>query len=452
MAGPHPSWLDRFRGDKRSYTLNSLISLGGYAITSALTFLFGIVSARALGPTGNGVLSLFLVLVSTVPVILNIGLGQAAVFAVNRYKASIRGVTSELWTVAWLWGGVAAAGVAVSCVLWNLHSPGGALNPLLISAAVLLTPPLLAKHYSEYIYASLHRFGWNAMVLISELALRLVLFAAFMSWPGGIEGAVLAVVIASLGATALGWCNIIVNFGIPRMAPRLRILRPLFSYGWVNHFSVLLAHLNLRVDQFLIAAALPVRELGIYVTAVTLAELPIKIATALSKVLFAKVASSSGSEATQLTSATLRILMTLAWIIAAIVWLLREQLVVVVYGRGYKEAGQALVWLLPGAVLFNYVQILGSDLAGRGYPNASVLAGAVGLITGVVANLILIPRLGIAGAAISTSLGYVLNSVVVIFRYCRLTGESPWRLVFATRSDVRAITFWLMTYIGRTHG
>ncbi|MFZ5494497.1 MAG: lipopolysaccharide biosynthesis protein [Verrucomicrobiota bacterium] len=445
MGSPDILKLVRFSKRERSYSTNSLVSLGGYAITSVLTLGFGIIAARALGPDGNGKLSLLLVIMSTVPVLINGGLGQAAVYAINRQKASVEAVANELWTTAWIWGGISAVGVLIGCAIWNLKSPG-LFSVLVICVAVLLTPPLLARNYAEYLYTAMHRFGWQAVVLMVDLVLRLVLFTALIHWRGGVDGAVLAVTVAALVSTSLGWANLMANLGRPRMAPLLPTLRPLLSYGWINHLSVLAGHLNLRVDQFLIAAALPVRELGVYVTAVTLAELPLKIATAVSKVLFAKVASSNANEATQLTSATLRIVMTLAWMIAALVWLLRDPLVVAVYGTGYADAGLALAWLLPGAVLFNYVQILNSDLAGRGYPMASAVAGAAGLVTGVVANLTLTSRIGIAGAAISTSMGYAVNSGVVIYRYCQLTGEPPTRLLWVTWSDVQKIVVLLQTY------
>ena len=438
----------QFTGVSKSYAASSLVSIGSYAITSILTLGFGIMAARALGPDGNGELSLLLVVLSTVTVLINVGFGQIAVFSINQNQASAQSVASELWTTAWIWGGFTAIGILIGGSLWNLVSPG-TFSPLLIGVAVLLTPPLLAKHYAEYLFVSLHRFGWLGVVLASELALRLALFGVLMRWPGGVEGAILTVVIAALGSTALGWGKLIGILGAPRITLRLPTLQPLFSYGMVNYISVLFAHLNLRVDQFLIAAVLPVRELGVYVTAVTLAELPIKIATALSKLVFVSAAALSASDANRLTSATLRIVITLAWMLAAVVWLFRAPIVEVIYGPGYAGAELALAWLLPGAALFSYVQILGSHLAGRGYPRACVLAGAAGLVTGVVANLTLTPHFGIAGAAMSTSLGYAVSSAVVLFSYCKLTGQSPTLLVVATWPDVRMIVGRLRPHAAR---
>jgi O-antigen/teichoic acid export membrane protein len=72
--------------------------------------------------------------------------------------------------------------------------------------------------------------------------------------------------------------------------------------------------------------------------------------------------------------------------------------------------------LLPGALCMAVQSILGNDLAGRDYPMAIVWIWTALLITNVALNLIWIPRYGIAGAAASSTVAYVL-SLFLMGRY-----------------------------------
>jgi O-antigen/teichoic acid export membrane protein len=59
---------------------------------------------------------------------------------------------------------------------------------------------------------------------------------------------------------------------------------------------------------------------------------------------------------------------------------------------------------MPGVVALSISKILTSDLAGRGLLQYGAYSSAISLVATVVCDLLLIPKWGIAGAAVASNL------------------------------------------------
>ncbi|MCY3788123.1 MAG: polysaccharide biosynthesis C-terminal domain-containing protein, partial [Gemmatimonadetes bacterium] len=70
-----------------------------------------------------------------------------------------------------------------------------------------------------------------------------------------------------------------------------------------------------------------------------------------------------------------------------------------------------------------------AKLMGEGYPSMTLWAPGIALAANVALNLWLIPKLGLRGAALSTSLAYALWGVLTASYYLRLN-QLGWRAVF----------------------
>jgi O-antigen/teichoic acid export membrane protein len=62
--------------------------------------------------------------------------------------------------------------------------------------------------------------------------------------------------------------------------------------------------------------------------------------------------------------------------------------------------------LLPGVILLGGAKVLTNEIAGWGYPHYNSFNAGVALILTVILDLILIPRFGILGAALASSISY----------------------------------------------
>jgi O-antigen/teichoic acid export membrane protein len=82
--------------------------------------------------------------------------------------------------------------------------------------------------------------------------------------------------------------------------------------------------------------------------------------------------------------------------------------------------------MLPGLMATGFGSVLNTKLAGEGYPPLTIWAAAAALLTNVLLNLAMIPTWGLEGAAISTSVAYILWAAIVTIGFQRRTGVA-WR-------------------------
>jgi Na+-driven multidrug efflux pump len=95
------------------------------------------------------------------------------------------------------------------------------------------------------------------------------------------------------------------------------------------------------------------------------------------------------------------------------------------------------VLLLPGIVAFAPVKVLAAYLAGAGQPRLFLVVSVSSLAVTIVLDLLMIPTLGIAGAATASSASYVTAAAVMLWVFRRTTGVSFRQTLILTSEDVR---------------
>ena len=86
----------------------------------------------------------------------------------------------------------------------------------------------------------------------------------------------------------------------------------------------------------------------------------------------------------------------------------RAVLVPLLVGGSFRDSVGPLRWLLPGAAAFSLQSVLSSYVAARGRPRVVLVAWTIGVVAGIGADLFVIPADGIVGAAVVSSLSYLL--------------------------------------------
>lgn len=97
-----------------------------------------------------------------------------------------------------------------------------------------------------------------------------------------------------------------------------------------------------------------------------------------------------------------------------------RDLVVLLFGGTYAaEAGPVMAWLAPTPVLFGIGYLLSQALFAREDEYGAFLANFISMLVNIGANLVAIPAMGIAGAAMVTSLSLLVRVVVGRYRVVR---------------------------------
>ena len=109
------------------------------------------------------------------------------------------------------------------------------------------------------------------------------------------------------------------------------------------------------------------------------------------------------------------------------------------YSTWSGPVGGALVLLTPGTVAFTVSKVLQADLAARGHLQVCVKAQVLVLAVMVGLDVLLMPDYGAAGAALASTIAYVISTMYTLWAYSRSTGTPTWTCLIVHPSDFRYI-------------
>jgi O-antigen/teichoic acid export membrane protein len=93
-----------------------------------------------------------------------------------------------------------------------------------------------------------------------------------------------------------------------------------------------------------------------------------------------------------------------------------------------------------------------SYINGRGRPGPVSVGAAITLILNLAANVILIPRFGIVGAASASLISYTAMTVMMVFVSCRISGLSPAALIVPRKGEFLMLRSVALIVIARVKG
>jgi O-antigen/teichoic acid export membrane protein len=411
-------------------------------IGSALLSLGTIVLvARTLGPEGQGVYTLALLVSTTLSIGLDLGMGPATVYFVSRGDHSPRRALHNTVSLASLISALAIALVIGVGFIWRHQFFQGmpttviaitaALAPVQIFHGLLLTVLQGMSAFRAYnVMAALPRFivltTLCFLLAINNLTLATSLYAH----------------VFGLGIT----CAVLL-ITLHRMCPKTReprafaaYSRAILSYGLRAYPNNMLLFLTYRADVFMLGAMASTSTVGIYAIALGIAERLWMLSQSIGVVLLPRVARDHkhGTQANNVTPTITRYSMAAVSLCALAVAVLAPTCIPFFLGERYALATPMLWILLPGIVVLSHARILGHDIAGRGRPHVNSLVSGATLVVNVALNALLIPYLAGSGAALASTLAYTCSAMVTTLYYTRLV-QVPWsRTVLLDGADVRA--------------
>jgi O-antigen/teichoic acid export membrane protein len=222
------------------------------------------------------------------------------------------------------------------------------------------------------------------------------------------------------------------------LRPNRKYSIDILKYGVKSHLANIVGFLNYRADTFLLNFFSGVTAVGVYGVSVGIAERMWILSASVSTVLYPKIASMENSDDKRnlLTPLIARHVLLFSFLLSVVVGLLSDYIIGLLYGYEYLESARALRWLMPGVVMTSMSRVLANDIAGRGYPMINLRHSLVALGVNILANIILIPILGVVGVAISSTISYSLVAIIKVISYSRLANVRWQDLLLLTYDDI----------------
>jgi O-antigen/teichoic acid export membrane protein len=412
---------------------------GAQGIQAVCAMLGGILVARFLGPAAKGQLTVLIALGSMAVLLASLGVHQSSIYFLGRHKEDRDAIVSNNTLFALGGALVTTALLAAAGVAFHDQLLSGV--PLTLFFAYLLAVPF--NYVTEFVRRTILGTGKVSIYNVPDLAqgASLLFGTAIVILIFGKHVLPLAVLrVATEGMVAafmLIYLWKVVRF---RMQPSRKVLRQQVGYGVKNYASSLFWLFLFSSDALLVNHFLGNEQTGIYSVAVSLG-LPITMfGSVIGTLVFQRVAADE-DEATRVanTNRVVRVLIPVALALVAAVGVSAQWLIPALYGHAFDHATTALLLLLPGFFALAIETVVMNFLAGDGSPPIVYWGPFIGLVVNLGANLFVIPRWGINGAAVTSSVGYAVVLGLVLGYYLRWTHSRLGAVVLPRREDLRAL-------------
>lgn len=309
------------------------------------------------------------------------------------------------------------------------------VQPIYVLLILFLLPVNLLTAYLSGILLGLQEIIRFNLVSILRVLAALVFQIYSAMQNGGVLGAVQAYMAANILAliVVLWLQRRFISF---KIIDQNLILKKSLNYGMKSYFANLSSFFNYRLDTFIVNFFRGATGVGLYSTGVATAEILWYIPNSVSGALFPKSATLGKEVASTVTARacrqTLLVIIPLTIIFSGV----GSLMIPLVFGIEFQASVLPFLLLLPGVIGLTIGKVIFANLSGRGKPQYATYTSVIALIFTVILDLALIPYIGIAGAAIASSISYVLVALISIYWFVDETRIHWTEVVVPTLADL----------------
>lgn len=300
---------------------------------------------------------------------------------------------------------------------------------LLLSLPAVLTTNIYQGFRS--ILFALYRERYGELLKISRKLLYPLLAILFIFLGYDVAGVIYALIISSLFASTLGYyyTRNRINFNIKNFVGGYQNSgREITSYGSLLLFSMLFTQIHYQADILLVSYFEGGTPTGVYKGVLVIAQFLWIGPKAIQQTMLHNVSNMYSNDNLDQIESIVSKLMDYTLILLILLGIglgvLADPLLTVYYGTGFESGVLPLQILIFGVVVRGLARITNPVLEGAGLLRYSVIASVVASVMNIVLNVILIPKMGIVGAATATSVSY--SSLLIFYSFFTKSELGIW--------------------------
>jgi len=418
-------------------SLGALLQTGfSNVLIQGLYAVSGIISARALGPSGRGMLAAIIMWPQFLSYLLTIGIPASSVYNVRRDPAHRSTYAAAAMAISAIMGSVAVL-LGYLVIPYSLRTYPPAVVHMALLVVFLAPVALLTLSLTELARSS-GIFGYYNFFRVAQPAS--VCVALFLIWKlGGLTywSGALVYLLAGIPFTVWNILWIRSHFR-PSFKGGARPVRSLLNYGVRVWGADLLGTVANQVDRVFVVSMLQPHDMGLYVVAQSAAGLMGVFPNAMAAVLMPRAAGHSVQEIVTLTGRALRVAFAGLLLIALCLFFAGGFLLNLVYGSRFDGAFLVLRILLAEGVLDGLTLVSSQAFLAAGIPGIVTFLQGCGLLTAVPLLLWMVPRWGLQGAAYALLISTACRLTFVLVSF-RTTLKMPPPGIILKQSDIRSL-------------
>ena len=396
----------------------------------ALLLISGVIAAHLLGPTGRGYFAMLVLFPALIVQLGALGIPQSVSNQLARNRLDGPAILRDVRTAAfiqWVFIGCVHAGVlyayargkpddiVIAAICTTIAVPGN-----LLLAYGLAGLQGLQDFRRFNVLRLLPAVGWTTATLV-------LLAADETSFP---------VVLGAWSATNLiaGILSFhvfskLVSRIVPESRGRSYCRREMLAFGLRGMIGHIEPVQNFRVDQLALGLFFPPSVLGFYVVAQAFTNLPRFIAQSIGFIAYPSIAARGDQPlAGKTVIRYLTVLNAISMPLTVVLVFFMPQLVDLLFGPEFSAAVLPAQILMVSSLLWGTRKVILEALRGSGFPQGSTYVELIGYPFLLGVGVILIPKLGTEGMALTVAITNLLGlCTAFFFWHVAVRKESPGR-------------------------
>jgi O-antigen/teichoic acid export membrane protein len=438
------------RSDYSLFGRQIIYFIGVAIAIQLLGFIQFPIITKSIGPTYYGILNIITTTIALVVPVASIGFRSSLIrfLAAEKNKSRISEDFIAVFSIVFISGLVFSALLFLfSNIIATEIIKNSEATPYIKIASILILLNTLFELPIGF-FSAQRNMGIRASILLAKDVLLLLLIVIFINLNWGLNGIILALIFSNLIINIASFTIIFRNTGIsvPKLGNSVRYLKwglpliPNSALLWIIHIS----------DRYMVSYFLGVTSAGIYSAAYTMGNyasfLLIPIGIVIYPNIFKSYDEGKIEETKRYFKYTIKYLMMITIPAAFGISILAKSLLRILTTSAFVSGSIIVPVVAAAAVVYCFYQISIYVIHAVNKTRLTVRLLLMSVLINVVLNLILIPIMGIMGAAVATLIAYAalgIVSIVITQKYIKFDLSLPFigKSIFA--SIVMSALIWL---------
>ena len=378
-----------------------------------LVLNFGLVifSTNIWGSEGKGIISILVADLAIIGFFANIFVGSSVTYFSSKYK------TEQILLYAYSWSVI--VGFAIPVIFSFTQHSAQNLNYLIVLSVIF---SLLNSNINLFVgKQNINKFNVYT-ILQQALHLFFIVVLLYFFKKTEVSTYFVAQIFCYLVLFIFSSFELLKNINISNISFSKNIVKSLFNYGWKTQLSAFVQFLNYRLSYYFLEYFKGIASVGVFSVGVAFSEAIWMVSRSLSVILYSDVVNSKNhQDSIEKTKISLRIsfLITLVSLIAILI--IPAQVYVFIFGKEFNHTKQIILLLSPGILAIAVSNIIGHYFAGVNQLLILNIKSIIGLVFTIISSFYFIPKWGILGACIVTTISYFLSSSILFWKFYQIT-------------------------------
>lgn len=380
------------------------------ALILILNFGIIIFATNVWGSQGKGSISMLIADLAIIGFISNIFVGSIT-YLTSRYK------TADILGIAYVWSVV--VGISIPLVVHFAIRPVYDLRYLVLLSVLF---SLLTSNINHFIgKQDIAKF--NLYTILQQGVHLVFILAAFYIFGITSLNTYFITLIACYGVLFfVSTLQLSTESKLPEFSFSGAVIRSMFSYGWKTQLSALMQFMNYRLSFYFLEVYRGIASVGVFSIGVALSEGIWAVSRSLSTILYSKVVNSSNQlESVDAAKVAIKLSFLVTSFFVLIILCVPSEVYTIVFGEAFYQTKLIFMLLSPGILAIAVSNIVGSYFAGVNRLQVLNIKSFVGLAFTVISSVYVIPRWGIIGACVVTTISYCLSSGILFWKFYKGT-------------------------------